>query len=71
MTNDVDNFGGVITDAEWEDGSQKYTIYRNSNNISVMVTYFGYHFLSFHTKDQRDLFLEKYPNLVKDYLMID
>ena len=71
MANDVEHFGGVITNEEWEDSIQKYAIYRNGNNISVMITNFEYHFLAFHTKEQRDLFLEKYRDLVSDYLMID
>lgn len=29
------------------------------------------HFLSFHTQEQRDLFLKENEDLVKDYLMID
>jgi len=72
MANDVEHFGGAITDKEWEDLTvEKYAIYRNSNNISVMITTFEYHFLAFHTEEQRDLFLEKYSDLVKDYFMID
>ena len=71
MTNDVENFGGVITDEEWKNEYWKYHIYRYGNGVHTAFTTHEYHFLAFHTKDQRDLFLEKYPNLVKDYLMID
>lgn len=71
MTNDVENFGGVITDEEWDNDDLKYLIYRYDNGVHTAFTTHEYHFLAFHTKDQRDLFLEKYPNLVKDYLMID
>lgn len=71
MTNDVENFGGVITDEEWKNEYWKYHIYRYGNGVHTAFTTHEYHFLAFHTKDQRNLFLEKYPNLVKDYLMID
>ena len=71
MANDVENFGGVVTDEEWKDHTAKYAIFRNGNNISPMIAYYEYFFLAFHTKEQRNLFLEKYSDLIKDYLMID
>lgn len=72
MANDVENFGGVVTDEEWKNRTLvKYSIRRLNNDIRFMCSYLDYRFLAFHTKDQRDLFLEKYPNLVKDYLMVD
>lgn len=72
LANDIEHFGGVVTDEEWEDGDLKYVIYRRNNNIpSIAATKFEYCFLAFHTEAQRDLFLEKYRDLVKDYLMID
>jgi hypothetical protein len=71
MANDIDNFGGVITDEEWESTDYKYAIYKACNNIKKMDVIREYHFLAFHTVDQRDLFLEKYRDLVKEYLMID
>lgn len=72
MANDVKNFGGVITDGEWKNlNSVKYAIYRSCNVISLISARLDYHFLAFHTVAQRDLFLEKYRDLVKDYLMID
>jgi len=72
MANDIEHFGGVVTDEEWDDDDLKYVIYRRNNNItSIAVTKFEYCFLAFHTMAQRDLFLEKYRDLVKDYLMID
>jgi hypothetical protein len=71
MANDVDNFGGVVTDKEWENSETKYVIYRNCNKISTMISSCEYYFLAFHTRIQRALFLEKYRDLVKDYLMID
>ena len=73
MANDVEHFGGVITDEEWGKDLtiDKYAICRLNNAISLMFSYLEYHFLAFHTETQRDLFLEKYRNLVQDYLMID
>lgn len=71
MANDVENFGGVVTDEEWKDLTvEKYAICRLNNAISLMCSYLDYRFLAFHTEAQRDLFLEKYRDLVKDYLMI-
>lgn len=70
MANDVEHFGGAITDKEWKEWTRKYIIYRIEDNIEVASTCTYYHFLAFHTEDQRDLFLEKYHDLVKDYLMI-
>ena len=71
MANDVEHFGGVITDEEWKDLTvEKYAICRLNNAISLMCSYLDYRFLAFHTEEQRDLFLEKYRDLVKDYLMI-
>ena len=71
MANDVEHFGGVITDKEWENSDEwKFVIYRMHNNISVKAVRANYQFLAFHKEAQRDLFLEKYRDLVKDFLMI-
>lgn len=70
MAYDVKNFGGPITDVEWGSKELKYVIYRDGYNVSTTRATSVYHFLAFHTVEQRDLFLEKYPQLVKDYLMI-
>lgn len=70
MANDVEHFGGAITDAEWENDDYKYVIYRTCNKSNAASTVHEYHFLAFHAAAQRDLFLEKYRNLVKDFLMI-
>ena len=72
MAND-ERFGGVITDEEWKDITLgKYVIIRGSNNtIFKDVVIYSWGFLAFHTKEQRDLFLEENKDLVKDYLMID
>jgi hypothetical protein len=74
MANDIKNFGGVVTDEEWTDDNWKYVIFRSCNHknrIGVTAVYCDYHFLAFHTAAQRDLFLEKYRDLVSDYFMLD
>lgn len=70
MANDIKNFGGPITDIEWGNDEAKYIIYRNGYNVATTRATSMYEFLAFHTEEQRNLFLEKYPQLVKDYLMI-
>ena len=71
MANDK-RFGGPVTDKEWNCNiSFKYVIEKCSNKIIKGIYYNIYHFLAFHTKEQRDLFLEENRDLVKDYLMID
>jgi hypothetical protein len=70
MANDIEHFGGVITDEEWENDEWKFVIYRCDNRIKMISVVSVYHFLAFHTEKQRDLFLEKYPQLVRDFLMI-
>lgn len=66
-------YGEAITDEEWDtDDIKKYTISRESNNISSSCIYYNmYHFLAFHTQEQRDNFLKYNEQLVKDYLMIN
>lgn len=72
MANDIENFGGVITDEEWNDiDITKYVIYKESNNITIRSAISAYYFLAFHTNAQRSLFLKKYHYLVKEYLMLD
>ena len=72
MANDIEHFGGVVTDEEWKDLTvDKYVIHRLNNAISFMCSYLDYHFLAFHTEEQRDLFLEKYRDLVREFLMLD
>lgn len=71
MANDK-RFGGPITDEEWENMYlEKYVIHRIYNKWTYTDTFGLYGFLAFHTKEQRDLFLEENEDLAKDYLMID
>lgn len=71
MANDK-RFGGVVTDEEWEDDTTpKYVIYRDGKKVGVDEWYVYYHFLSFHTRKQRGLFMEENMDLIKDYFMID
>jgi hypothetical protein len=70
MANDIKNFGGVVTDEEWKNNEWKYVIYRDFCSINTTFVIHNYYFLAFHTSKQRNLFLEKYPQLVHDFLMI-
>jgi len=73
MAND-ERFGGVVTDDEWKITTYckgKYTIYRDESKILRGFHHTTYHFLAFHTAEQRDLFLKENEDLVRDYLMID
>lgn len=65
-------YGGAITDKKWNNRSIiKYSIERFENKIIFEVYKSSFHFLSFHTKEQRDEFIKYNEQLVKDYLMID
>lgn len=68
-------YGGEITSEEWRDVKiDKYTIERNTikdSQIGYDTHQYWYHFLAFHTKEQRDKFFKYNEQLVKDYLMID
>lgn len=67
-----ERFGGPITDEEWmNEKTTKHTIERYEGRIIYDSWANYYQFLAFHTKEQRDLFLEENMDLVKDYLMID
>ena len=69
MAND-ERFGGVVTDEEWKDRNIiKYTFKREEDHISKDYYYAFYHFLAFHTAEQRDLFFQENADLVRDYLM--
>jgi hypothetical protein len=70
LANDIEHFGGVVTDEEWMNDELKYVIFRENNTIKRAVVENEYHFLSFHTEEQCLLFLTKYRDLVKDYLML-
>ena len=66
-----DRFGGVITDEEWNNPNvYKFCIERSYDRIDVEWFNNIYHFLAFHTKEQRNLFLKENEDLVKDYFMI-
>lgn len=65
-------FGGEVTDEEWKDRDMsKYVIRRWEYEININNLASVYHFLAFHTKEQRDDFLKYNEQLVKDYLMIE
>jgi len=65
-------YGGEITDEEWKDDSTyKYVLYRDNDKLSTNEVHSYYHFVAFHTREQRSEFLKYNERLVKDYLMID
>ena len=65
-------YGGAITYEEWEDRCvEKYIIRRAANSLDFNLAYEGYHYLAFHTQDQRNEFYENNNQLIKDYLMIE
>lgn len=70
MANDP-RFGGVVTDEEWKNLKDKFIIIKFNSQICFNTCTTAYHFLAFHTVEQRDLFLEENKDLVEDYLMID
>ena len=71
MANDK-RFGGVITDKEYKDiNTCKYIITRFGNEIQFHRVHSEYHFLAFHTEEQRDLFFQENEKLVWDYLMVE
>ena len=64
-------FGGAITAKEWNNGElPKYVIRRSSGDIITTVYHTIWHFLAFHTEEQRDLFLEENRDLIKQYYML-
>ena len=70
MAND-ERFGGVVTDKEWKNNDTKYCLQKSQNRIERDLWANHYHFLAFHTHEQRELFLKENEDLVRDYLMID
>lgn len=66
-------FGGPITDGEWLNHNvDKWVIDRYENQIYT-DTYkiCNFRFLAFHTKEQRDLFIEENVDLIRQYYMLD
>ena len=64
-------YGGMITTDEWCDSNTvKYIIYNCANSVQTDYSYINVDLLAFHTERQRDAFLNDYPELVNDYLMI-
>lgn len=65
-------YGGEITDEELGNSSiYKYIIRKEGSKINTGISYTTYHFLAFHTEEQRNNFLKYNEQLVKDYLMIE
>ena len=49
----------------WEDGSNKYTIYKESNTITTERSVHVNHFLAFQTEDLCEKFYENFKDLIK------
>ena len=65
-------YGGEVTDEELGNTNiYKYIIRKEGNRIDAGISYTTYHFLAFHTEEQRDNFLKYNEQLVRDYLMIE
>lgn len=65
-----ERFGGSVTKEEWKEDGLKYVIEVFCNSIERNTYISLYFFLAFHTKEQRDLFLEENEDLIKDYFML-
>lgn len=72
MVND-ERFGGIVTDEEWLNETEKYALVRaNGTYVTLELGSIAtWYFLTFHTREQLNLFIEENKQLVKDYLMID
>lgn len=71
MAND-ERFGGPVTIDEWKDDCiNKHVIEFYDGEISTDYYESSYHFLAFHTREQRDLFLEENRDLVEAYFMLN
>jgi hypothetical protein len=67
-----DRFGGPITDEEWNNPHiRKSVIMRKGDDIGTDWWNTYYHFLAFHTREQRDLFMEENMDLIRQYFMLD
>lgn len=68
MANDK-RFGGVIADEEWIH-HENWVILRHNNTLMITSRH-AYEYLSFHTREQAELFLKENEDLIKDYYMLD
>lgn len=64
-------YGGEITNEEWNDHTDKYTIEKRFGEIYRTSYQSACCFLAFHTEKQRNEFIKYNEQLVKDYLMIE
>ena len=71
MAND-ERFGGPVTIDEWKDDTiDKYIIEYYDGEIGTDCYHSSYYFLAFHTREQRNLFLEENRDLVEAYFMLN
>lgn len=66
-------YGGMITDEEWEDDTtEKYTIQRvGESTLAYYISFEQYEFVAFRTEEQREDFMTKHEDLLRDYYMIN
>lgn len=66
-------YGGMITDEEWADDTvEKYTIQRvYDDTLAYYISFECYEFVAFRTEEQREDFMSKHEDLVRDYYMIN
>ena len=69
-------YGGMITNEEWRESTQKHTIDCVSTlryapeKLVTGVSLHSRHLIAFHTAEQRDEFLKNNEQLCRDYFMI-
>lgn len=65
-------YGGMITDEEWADETiEKYTIKRVYDMLVYFITFEHYEFVTFRTEEQREDFMSKHEDLLRDYFMLN
>ena len=70
MANDK-RFGGAITDEEWKNEEIiKYTFFRRGSELIPSWSAIYFHFLAFHTTEQRVLFLAENEDLIRQFYML-
>ena len=67
------SYGGMVSEEEWiNDRIYKYCVERNRNKLDYMYCTTNYHFVAFHTPEQREEFMSYESNrkLVEQYLWL-
>lgn len=64
-------YGGVLSDDDWENDKVKYTIVKHFNTVTKSMAKYQVTLLAFRTSIQRDMFMEKNMDIIREYLMIN